>query len=101
MHRKNQIQLQKKLFAEIAYMDSVLFTSFNSCDIEKFKTLFTVDLEFFHDKGGLSDYQKTVESMINTCKNKWKVRRELVEGSLEVYPVKDYGAIQAGLHRFL
>jgi hypothetical protein len=29
-----------------------------------------------------------------------KIRRELVEGNLEVYPIKNYGAIEIGLHRF-
>jgi hypothetical protein len=26
--------------------------------------------------------------------------RELVPGTLQVYPVKDYGAIEMGVHRF-
>ena len=29
-----------------------------------------------------------------------KVRRELVKGSLEVYPLKGYGAVEIGTHRF-
>ena len=29
-----------------------------------------------------------------------KVTRELVEGSIEVYPIKDYGAVQLGYHKF-
>ena len=29
-----------------------------------------------------------------------KVRRELVKGSIEVYPIPNYGAVQIGLHRF-
>jgi hypothetical protein len=29
-----------------------------------------------------------------------KVTRELVKGSIEVYPVKDFGAIEIGLHKF-
>ena len=29
-----------------------------------------------------------------------KVTRELVKGSIEVYPIKDYGAIEFGLHKF-
>ncbi len=28
------------------------------------------------------------------------IRRELVPGSLEVYPIKDYGALELGQHRF-
>jgi hypothetical protein len=29
-----------------------------------------------------------------------KVTRELVKGSIEVYPIKDFGAIEMGLHKF-
>jgi len=88
------------LFNEIAHMDSVLFNAFNSRDMELFKTLFTTDLEFYHDKGGLTDYNYTIQSLKNTAAQNNGLRRELVKGSLEVYPVKDYGAIQIGTHTF-
>jgi hypothetical protein len=29
-----------------------------------------------------------------------RIRRELVPGSLEVFPIKNYGAMQVGRHRF-
>jgi hypothetical protein len=29
-----------------------------------------------------------------------KVTRELVKGSVEVYSIKDYGAVEIGLHKF-
>lgn len=92
--------VSKELYDTLAYFDNGLFDAFNSCNLEKFKEFFTEDLEFFHDKGGLTNYTQTRESLKNSCNQKWKVRRELVEGSLEVYPIKDYGAIQIGSHRF-
>ena len=88
------------LFKEIAHVDSVLFNAFNNRDIEKFKTFFTTDLEFYHDKGGLTDYNYTIQSLKNTTAQNNGLRRELVKGSLEVYPIKDYGAIQIGAHTF-
>ena len=88
------------LYKEIAHMDSVLFNAFNNRDIEKFKTLFTTDLEFYHDKGGLTDYNYAIQSLKNTTAQNNGLRRELVKGSLEVYPIKDYGAIQIGAHTF-
>lgn len=36
----------------------------------------------------------------NLCGGSSKVRRELVEGSLHVYAIKDYGALEIGEHRF-
>src|SRR5688500_2369617 len=86
------------LFNEIAYMDSVLFNALNSRDMETFKPLFTTDLEFYHDKGGLTDYNYTIQSLKNVTAQNNGLRRELIKGSLEVYPIKDYGAIQIGAH---
>ena len=88
------------LYREIAHMDSVLFDAFNTHNLEKLKTLFTDDLEFYHDLGGLTGYQKNMDSFKNTFEKNNGLRRELVKGSLEVYPIKDYGAIEIGAHTF-
>ena len=29
-----------------------------------------------------------------------RVRRELAKSTLEVYPIKDFGAVETGIHRF-
>lgn len=97
---KNYIPASAALYAEIAHMDSVLFNAFNNRDTAVFKTLFTTDLEFYHDIGGLTGYEHTIQSLRNTAASKNDLRRNLIPGSLKVYPVKDYGAIQVGMHRF-
>ena len=88
------------LYKQIAHMDSVLFDAFNNRDMETFKRVFTEDLEFYHDKGGLTDYAYTIESFKNTVARNDGLKRTLVKGSLEIYPIKDYGAIQIGAHTF-
>jgi hypothetical protein len=90
----------QELTDKIASMDSVLFHAFNTCDVNLSKSLFTEDLEFYHDAGGLTDYNQNVKSIVQRCKGETKVRRELVKGSLEVFPIKNFGAIQLGSHRF-
>jgi hypothetical protein len=57
------------------------------------------DLEFYHDQTGLSVGK---QSLIDAVKNNicGKVQRELIAGSLEVYPLKGYGAVEIGVHRF-
>lgn len=89
-----------ELYKEIAHMDSVLFNAFNSRDVETFKTLFTADLEFFHDNSGLTNYDHTINFMNEVAKNNNQLRRELVKGSLEVYPIPGYGAMEIGSHSF-
>ena len=91
-----------ELYDEIAHMDSVMFAAFNAHDLEKLQSVFSEDLEFYHDKGGLTGYAQTMENfkkLFSTNKTTG-LRRDLVKGSLEVYPIKDYGAIETCLHRF-
>jgi len=54
---------------------------------------------FFHDTGGATFDRQTV--LGNTRKYICgKVRRELIPATLRVYPIKNYGAIEEGEHRF-
>ena len=92
--------IARALYDTIYLMDSIFFEAFNTCDTTKTKSLFTKDLEFYHDAGGLTNYVQNLESIRYRCNTKTKVRRELVKESLEVYPIKNYGAIEIGRHRF-
>lgn len=89
------------LYDTIVYLDSLFFHAYNTCDVNlaKYSDFYADDLEFYHDKGGFSNSkEETVESTKkNVC---GKVTRELVKGSIEVYPIKKFGAVEMGLHRF-
>jgi hypothetical protein len=87
------------LFQTIQSLDTQLFEAYNHCELEKFGSLLADDLEFYHDVGGLSrSRQTTVEGVKNNICG--KVTRELVPGTLEVYPIANYGAVEIGVHRF-
>lgn len=87
------------LHNEIAKMDSVFFTAYNKCDMKTQATILSEDLEFFHDKGGLATSKKGIlESLEKNICN--KVTRTLIKGSIEVYPIHNYGAVQIGYHKF-
>jgi ketosteroid isomerase-like protein len=89
------------LYNEIFSADSSLFNAFNNCDTLSYKKFFTDDLEFYHDKGGLTiSLKNELQSFTENCKTDLHLRRELVKSSLEIYPIKDYGAIEIGMHRF-
>lgn len=88
------------LYKEIAHMDSVLFNAFNTQDAQTIGNVFDKSLEFYHDKGGLSNYAQNVEATKNLFAANNGLKRKLVEGSLEVYPINNYGAIQVGEHTF-
>jgi hypothetical protein len=90
-----------KLYETIVHLDSLFFDSYNTCDknLETHAAFYADSLEFYHDKGGLMTSKKDV---INGIKNNvcGKVTRALVKGSIEVYPIKNFGAIEMGAHTF-
>ena len=89
------IALQHK----IEELDSIFFTAYNTCDLDQQSELISEDIEFFHDKGGLSTSKSDImEAMKNNICG--KVTRELIKGSIEVYPILNYGAVQIGYHKF-
>jgi ketosteroid isomerase-like protein len=87
------------LFRTISTLDAEMFDAYNRCDLEKLGPFFTEDLEFYHDQTGLSRGRQAMVDAVkqNIC---GKVRRDLVPGTLEVYPLKGYGAVEIGEHRF-
>ena len=90
----------QKLYNEITAMDTQLFETFNAKDMSKFKPLFTEDLEWYQDNGGLLSYDTVFANFEKMFKNENKLTRMLVKGSLEVYPIKDFGAIEVAQHQF-
>lgn len=102
-----QINRSTELYRTLKQNDSLLFNaSFNTCDIPELEKLVSDDFEFYHDKGGLmgSKAEFIEKTKSGLCKLSYKARRELVEESLEVFPLnKDgvlYGAVQTGRHNF-
>lgn len=91
--------IDKEVYDIIVAKDKEYFDAYNTCDMKTQASLFPEDLEFFHDKGGLSTSKQDVLTALekNIC---GKVSRTLIEGSIEVYPIKDYGAIEIGYHKF-
>jgi ketosteroid isomerase-like protein len=91
---------QTELLATIARLDSEIFDAFNKHDVAHVMSLFTEDLEFYHDSDGLSHYAENAEGFKKMFASTPDIRRDLEPGSLEVYPIKDYGAMEIGRHRF-
>ena len=95
----DSMKSQEELTRAITTLDKQLFDAYNTCNLERLGTFVTDDLEFYHDKTGLAVGKQPFLDAIkkNIC---GKVTRELVAGSLEVYPLNGYGAVEIGVHRF-
>jgi len=87
------------LTTEIGALDAKVFDAYNRCDLVTFSRYFDPKVAFFHDTGGATFNRDVVVE--NTRKNICgKVKRQLIATSFRVYPIKDYGAIEEGEHRF-
>jgi hypothetical protein len=89
----------QKLYDTIVYLDSVFFNAYNTCNMELQADFYADNIEFYHDQGGLMTSKQEILDAIrrNIC---GKVTRELVKGSIEVYPIGTYGAVEMGFHKF-
>jgi hypothetical protein len=87
------------LFETVSRLDTQLFDAYNHCDLPTFRALLADDIEFYHDVTGLMIGADNVTNAVrnNICN---KLTRQLVPGTLEVYPIKDFGAVEIGAHRF-
>ena len=87
------------LFSTIKSLDAELFDAYNHCNLTTLGAMVSDDLEFYHDQTGLSVGKATFLAAIkqNIC---GKVERKLLPQTLEVYPLKGYGAVEIGIHRF-
>jgi hypothetical protein len=100
LQAKDHTRMSGELYDSIAYFDSVFFDAFNTKNLDKVKAFLSDNLEFYHDLGGVTNYTQNIDAFKRTFESERKVRRELVRGTLEVYPIKDYGAVETGIHRF-
>ncbi len=102
-----QVPRSSELHKTLKSKDSLIFhISFSSCEISGLEPLISQDIEFYHDQSGtLIGYTAFIENLKNgLCANPGQTRRQLQEGSLEVYPLYEngilYGALQNGVHSF-
>jgi ketosteroid isomerase-like protein len=89
----------QSLFDTVQSLDTKFFGAYNHCDLTTVSSMVAEDLEFYHDVTGFSAGRQSLLDALkqNIC---GKVTRELVPGTLEVYPIAHYGAVEIGVHRF-
>lgn len=98
---------EEKLARVILQKDSLFWHTYNNCDTTNYNWFFGEDLEFYHDKGGITLGVQALALSLkkNLCSNShFRLRREAVKGSLQVFPLQGsgeiYGAILSGEHVF-
>lgn len=93
------------LYQELARLDSALFdAAFATCDAAKANAMLADDVEFYHDQTGFHAGEQVRDDfrrLAANCPRGQGIARVLVPGSLRVYPISQYGAVQTGEHRFV
>jgi hypothetical protein len=87
----------------ILRLDAAVFDAFNRCSdptqLQKHAGYFSENVEFYHDTGGVT--WNRADMIANTQKYACgRFTRELIPASVSVYPIKGFGAIEHGAHRF-
>jgi len=88
------------LTTEIQKQDAAFFGAFNAHELEAMMAFFAADLEFYHDKDGRLSFDQVKAGFQTMFSRNDGIRRDLVPGTLRVYPVPNYGAIETGSHKF-
>lgn len=98
-----QSEVNSALYNTILALDTAVFDAFNRCSeqgqLDKHASYFDPEVEFYHDNGGVTWNRDDMIASTRkyVCGN---FSRELVSESFTVFPVKDFGAISQGTHRF-
>ena len=87
-------------FDSIRSLDSKLFDAYNHCDLETLSAMVSDDLEFYHDQTGLSVGKAPFIAAIKQNIFAAKCTGHLFRTPWSVYPLKTYGAVEIGVHRF-
>lgn len=95
-----QAPTSAELYRTIEKMDSILFAAYNAQNLAVLKNMFTKDLEWYQDNGGLLNYTTVIKNFGDIFKRPYRLTRTLVPGTLGVNPIKNYGAIETGSHEF-
>ena len=91
----------------ISKNDSLFWLGYNQCDSKLMEPYVADNVEFYHDKGGITLGKEALIAAIknNLCSNKnFKTRREAVPGTVKIFEMKNgndiYAAIMVGEHYF-
>jgi hypothetical protein len=89
--------------AAVRAADTAFWNAYNTCDVAAMSSFLSEDIEFYHDRSGLTKTRAGLTDSIkkNLCSNpKSHLRREAIAGSVKFYPLAGNRALLVGEHRF-
>ncbi|WP_258167594.1 DUF4440 domain-containing protein [Xanthomonas hortorum] len=89
--------------AQVRSADAAFWKAYNACDMQAIAGLLTADVEFYHDKTGLTTSREAVVDSLRhgPCADETlRLRREALNNSIAFHPLKGGYAMLSGRHRF-
>src|SRR5262245_28725507 len=100
-----EIPTGQQLVDVITELDRKLETAYSTCDLDTFLSMMAPDVENYHDEVGRVVGREgakkiLVEGVCELLKNGIQPRNELIAGSLEVYRMANFGALEFAGYTF-
>lgn len=95
-----------ELYQAIAHVDSLMISvAQRDCDLAAYESFLSDDFEYFHDKAGFTPSKEAeMKDMGIFCgeeqRRRQPLRRQRTEGTLKVFPMDNYGALEFCDHVF-
>jgi hypothetical protein len=87
-----------ELVAEIRDVDRQVFEAYQDCDLSRYASFLSRDLEFYQDNLGVRNRSQILASMTNRCNEGIRLSRRLDEKTLVINVVPGFDAVEAGTH---
>lgn len=82
------------------HADAELFDAFNRADLKGVARMLSPDLEFYQDNEGVASYKRTLDDFKTMFAQLNHIRRVIDPASVDIRPIKGFGALEIGTHRF-
>lgn len=89
--------------AAVRRADDMFWRAYNACDLPGMMALLTEDMEFYHDRGGLTQTRAAFADALDDSlcgPSASRMRREPLPDTVAYYPLAGFGAVLSGEHLF-
>lgn len=102
VHAQSIYTQPEKIKEAVEKNDKLFWEAYNQCNVAQMMSFLSEDFEFYHDKNGLTkglaDFKKGLSEGL--CANGPQLKRVAKEGTVEIFPMNNIGAIIQGEHYF-
>lgn len=102
VHAQSIYTQPEKIKEAVEKNDKLFWEAYNQCNVAQMMSFLSEDFEFYHDKNGLTKGLDAFKKGLSEglCANGPQLKRVAKEGTVEIFPMNNIGAIIQGDHYF-